>query len=47
MVDQGDQMDIKAHEATYHSVLQLLKYGAVACFAIAMIVVLLIASGHK
>ena len=43
----ADQTDMKAHEATYHSVLGMLKYGAVACFAIAFIVIFLITSGHK
>ena len=42
----ADHTDMKPHEATYHSVLGLLKYGAVACFVIAAIVILLI-SGHK
>lgn len=43
----ADETDIKAHEATYHSVLGLMKYGAVACFAIAMLVIWLISGGHK
>jgi hypothetical protein len=43
----ADHTDMKPHEATYHSVINLMKYGAVACFAIAMIVVVLISSGHK
>lgn len=43
MADQGD-MDIKAHEATYRGVMSLLKWGTVASFAIAAIVVLIIAS---
>jgi hypothetical protein len=43
----ANQTDMKPHEATYHSVIGLLKYGAVACFLIAMIVVWLISSGHK
>lgn len=37
-------MDMKAHESTYHSVMALLKWGAVACFLIGAGVVLLIAS---
>ena len=43
----ADQTDMKAHEATYHSVLGMLKYGAVGCFFIAAIVIWLISSGHK
>jgi hypothetical protein len=35
---------IKAHEQTYVSFIKLLKYGAVASFAVAAIVVILIAS---
>ena len=42
----ADQTDMKPHEATYHSVLGLLKYGAVGCMLIAAIVIWLI-SGHK
>jgi len=34
--------DMKAHEQTYHSVIGLLKYGAVACFVIAFGVIWLI-----
>jgi hypothetical protein len=41
----GDS-DIKVHEATYHQVIGLLKWGAVACFVIAFTVVWLISS-HK
>jgi Bacterial aa3 type cytochrome c oxidase subunit IV len=41
----GDS-DIKVHEATYHQVIGLLKWGAVACFVIAAAVVWLISS-HK
>ena len=40
----ADQTDMKPHEATYHSVIGLLKYGAVACFLIGFVVVLMIAS---
>jgi hypothetical protein len=43
----ADQTDMKTHEATYLSVLGMLKYGAVACFLIAFIVIFLISSGHK
>jgi len=42
----ADHTDMKSHEATYHSVLGMLKYGAVVSFAIGAIVILLI-SGHK
>ncbi len=42
----ADQTDMKAHEATYHSVIGLLKYGAVGCIIIAAIVIFLI-TGHK
>jgi hypothetical protein len=34
--------DMKAHETTYHSVIGLLKWGAVACFLIALLVIWLI-----
>lgn len=37
--------DMKAHESTYHGVMGLLKYGAVACFVIAFAVIWLIS--HK
>ena len=40
----GDS-DMKAHEGTYHLVIGLLKWGAVACFAIAIGVIFLIAPG--
>ncbi len=43
----ADQTDMKAHEATYHSVLGMLKYGAVGCFLIAGFVIFLLTSGHK
>ncbi len=36
--------DMKAHESTYHSVIALLKYGAVACFVIAFAVIYLISA---
>lgn len=38
----ADQADMKAHEATYFSVIGLLKWGAVACFLIAFLVIWLI-----
>jgi len=37
--------DMKAHEQTYHSVIGLLKYGALACIVIAFVVIWLIS--HK
>ncbi|TPG20343.1 aa3-type cytochrome c oxidase subunit IV [Sphingomonas koreensis] len=39
MAESGD---MKAHEATYNSITWLIKWGAVACFIIAAIVVWLI-----
>ena len=41
---QGSSYEMKAHERTYGSFLKLLKYGAVASFIVAAIVVYLIAS---
>ena len=44
----ADQTDMKAHQQTYHSVLGLLKWGAVSCLIVAAIVIYLISSGgHK
>ncbi len=40
----SSHVEIEAHEQTYGSFTKLLKYGAVACFLIAFIVVLIIAS---
>ena len=37
-----DPANIKAHEATYFSMLNLLKYGSVACFLLAFLVIWLI-----
>ncbi|MDB5680348.1 MAG: hypothetical protein JWO16_153 [Sphingomonas bacterium] len=37
--------DMKPHEQTYHSVIGLLKWGAVGCIIIAAIVIWLISSG--
>ena len=34
--------DMKAHQSTYHSVMGLLKWGALACFVIAFAVIWLI-----
>ena len=39
----GNGGEMKVHEATYHKVIWVLKWGAVACFAIAAVVVWLIA----
>lgn len=39
--------DMKPHEATYGSVIGLLKWGAVACFIIAFLVIWLIAPAAK
>lgn len=38
-----ENSDMQAHEATYHSVMRLLKVGTVVCAVIAAIVVWLIA----
>ena len=43
MADQGAEMDLPAHERTYSRFIGVFKFGAVACFAIAAIVVLIIA----
>lgn len=40
----GVKGDIQAHEASYDRFLGLLKYGAIASFVVAAIVVLIIAS---
>lgn len=40
----AEQTDMKAHEATYHGVMALLKWGALGCFLVAFAVILLIAS---
>ena len=42
----ADQTDMKPHEATYLSVIGMLKYGAIGCIVVAAIVIWLI-SGHK
>jgi len=31
--------DMKVHEATYHKVIGLLKYGAVACFLLVFVII--------
>ena len=43
MADQGAKMDLPAHERTYARFISVSKFGAVACFVIAMAVVLIIA----
>ena len=40
----AEQSDMKAHEATYTSVMAMMKWGTVACFLIGAAVVWLIAS---
>lgn len=40
----GQAGDLKAHEGTYGGFLGLMKYGAIASFIVAAIVVLIIAS---
>jgi len=42
MADGGAKMDLPAHERTYSSFIGLFKYGAIACFFIAMLVIFLI-----
>lgn len=40
MANHGaDNGDIKVHEQTYHKVIGLLKYGAIACFLLAFVVI--------
>ncbi|HEU4961084.1 MAG TPA: aa3-type cytochrome c oxidase subunit IV [Sphingomonas sp.] len=39
MAESGD---MKAHEATYHSIMALLRWGAAACFIIGLFVVWII-----
>lgn len=36
MAEDGD---IKVHEATYHKVIGLLKYGAAGCFLLAFVII--------
>ena len=43
MANHGAPMDMPAHERTYSGFINLFKYGAVAAFAVAAIVVLIIA----
>ena len=42
MAEHGAPMDMPAHERTYGSFISLFKYGAVACFIIAFLVIFLI-----
>ena len=42
MAEGGAKMDMPAHERTYGRFISLFKFGAVACFIIAMIVILII-----
>jgi hypothetical protein len=42
MADHGAPMDMPAHEGTYASFINVFKFGAIACFGIAAIVVLII-----
>jgi hypothetical protein len=42
MAEEGAKMDLPAHERTYGSFIGLFKWGAVACFIVAAIVVLII-----
>ncbi len=38
----ADPANLKAHESTYTSMIGMLKYGAVACFLLAFLVIWLI-----
>ena len=42
MADSGAKMDLPAHERTYSRFIGVAKYGAGACFVIAMCVILII-----
>jgi hypothetical protein len=42
MADDGAKMDMPAHEQAYGRFITLFKWGAVACFLVAMLVVLII-----
>lgn len=44
MADTGSGFELKPHESTYSWFTGLMKYGAIASFAIAAIVVLILAS---
>ena len=42
MADQGAQIDLPAHERSYGRFLKLMRNGAIACFLIGLIVMLII-----
>ena len=42
MAEGGAHIDLPAHERTYSRFIGLFKYGAIACFLIAMFVIFLI-----
>jgi hypothetical protein len=42
MAEGGAKMDMPAHERTYSGFVGLFKYGAIACFAIGLLVMYLI-----
>jgi hypothetical protein len=42
MAEHGAKVDLPAHEQTYDRFIGLFKWGAVACFVVAAIVVLII-----
>lgn len=42
MADHGAPMDMPAHERTYGAFINLFKYGAIACFLIAFLVIFII-----
>jgi hypothetical protein len=42
MAEEGAKIDLPAHEQTYGGFISLFKWGAIACFVIAAIVVLII-----
>jgi hypothetical protein len=42
MADHGAPMDMPAHEGTYSAFINVFKFGAMACFGIAAIVILII-----
>jgi hypothetical protein len=42
MAEQGAKIDLPAHERTYDSFISLFKWGAIACFLLAFIVIFII-----
>lgn len=42
MAEQGANIDLPAHERSYHRFLKVARNGAIACFIIAMGVILII-----